>query len=437
MGDVINESRKECGDPRTWRATEASHQLIACEGKIACRGGELLIITLHARAEKRCGRATSSTGSYAATNLSRGIAWVTRASGGHDAECCPIKVTARRLTLRDLYRAVQRSDLLDGGNGGARSAPGLQECRDIIVVGDRQKELAHAPQGIWRIGERITADGLNARTNLSAPLCRKSGCDGGKDAEICSKLQGECRAHSGKDPLDLRTNSFTREACSQWGIALDCRGGICLHREVEARNKPDRAQHAQRIFNKSLGWITNGAQQTVRQIVDTAMWVNDRPISNRVGAATCPGGQTEGNGVDREVSAREVTLDARQEGDLVGATPITTTAVGAEGGDLADHALVGGNADGAKPIFVGGVREECTQLVWRRFGGEVPIGWRSPSDHIAYGTAHNIGAKSCRSQRAQQVSNIARDGGANRRRGGHAPLAAALSEMKRKSRHAE
>ena len=34
MGDVINESRKECGDPRTWRATEASHQLIAREGKI-------------------------------------------------------------------------------------------------------------------------------------------------------------------------------------------------------------------------------------------------------------------------------------------------------------------------------------------------------------------------------------------------------------------
>jgi hypothetical protein len=106
MGDVINESRKECGDPRTWRATEASHQLIAREGKITRRGGELLLITLHARAEKRCGRATSSTGSYTATNLSRGIAWVTRGSGGRDSEGCPIKVAALRLTLRDFYRAV-------------------------------------------------------------------------------------------------------------------------------------------------------------------------------------------------------------------------------------------------------------------------------------------------------------------------------------------
>jgi hypothetical protein len=260
MGDVINESRKECGDPRTWRATEAGHQLIAREGKIARRSGELLLITLHARVEKCGGGTTSSTGSNAATNLSRGIAWVTRGSGGHDSEGCPIKVAALRLTLRDFCRAVQRSDLLDGGNGGTRSAPRFKECRDIIVVGDRQKELAHAPQGIWRIGERIATDRLNARTNRSAPFRGKRGCDGGKNAEICSKLQGACWAHSGKDPLNLCANSLAREACSQRGIALDCRGGICLHRQVEARNKPECAQHAQRIFSKPFGRITNGAQ---------------------------------------------------------------------------------------------------------------------------------------------------------------------------------
>jgi glycosyltransferase involved in cell wall biosynthesis len=75
-------------------------------------------------------------GSNAATNLSRGIAWVTRGSGGHDSEGCPIKVAALRLTLRDFYRAVQRSDLLDRGNGGTRSAPRFKECC-YIVVGDR------------------------------------------------------------------------------------------------------------------------------------------------------------------------------------------------------------------------------------------------------------------------------------------------------------
>jgi hypothetical protein len=167
------------------------------------------------------------------------------------------------------------------------------------------------------------------------------------------------------------------------------------------------------------------------------MWVDDGSIGDWIGASTRLRGEPKGDRVDGEVSAREITLNAREEGDLVGATGVTATAIGAEGGDLTNFSVDRWNADGAESILVGGVREERTQLVWRRLSGEVPICWHSPSDHIANGTAHNIGAKSCRSQRAQQVSNIARDGGANRRRGGHAPLAAALSEIKRKSRHAE
>jgi hypothetical protein len=167
------------------------------------------------------------------------------------------------------------------------------------------------------------------------------------------------------------------------------------------------------------------------------MWVNDGSIGDWIGASTRLRGETKRDRVDREVSTSEVTLDAREEGDLVGATGVTATAVGAEGGDLTHHSVDRWNADGAEPILVGGARKECTQLVWRRLSGEVPIGRDSSSDHVANGTADNIGAKSCRSQRAHQISNVARDGGAHRRRGGHAPLAAALSEMKRKSRHAE
>jgi hypothetical protein len=51
MGDVINESREECGNPRSWSATEACHQLIASDGEIARRGGGLLLIALHACAD--------------------------------------------------------------------------------------------------------------------------------------------------------------------------------------------------------------------------------------------------------------------------------------------------------------------------------------------------------------------------------------------------
>jgi hypothetical protein len=167
------------------------------------------------------------------------------------------------------------------------------------------------------------------------------------------------------------------------------------------------------------------------------MGINDRAVGDWIGASTRLRGETKRDRVDREVSTGQVALDAREEGDLVGATGVAATAIGAEGGDLTNHSVARGNADGAEPILVGGARKECTQLVWCRLCGEIPIGRGSPSNHVANGTADNIGAKSRCAKCAQQIGNVARDGGANRRRGGHAPLAAALSEIKRKSRHAE
>ncbi len=167
------------------------------------------------------------------------------------------------------------------------------------------------------------------------------------------------------------------------------------------------------------------------------MWINDGPISNRISTATRLGGETVGDRVDREVSAREVTLNSREEGDLIGAAGVTTDAVSPKGRDLAHYRVPSWNTNGTESILIGGVGKEGTQLVWSGLCGKIPICWGSPSDHIADGTTNNIGAKSCRPQRAQQISNVARDSGAHRRRGGHAPLAAALSEIKRKSRHAE
>jgi hypothetical protein len=167
------------------------------------------------------------------------------------------------------------------------------------------------------------------------------------------------------------------------------------------------------------------------------MGINDRAVSDWIGASTRLRGETKRDRVDREVSTGQVALDAREEGDLVGATGVAATAIGAEGGDLTNHSVARGNADGAEPILVGGARKECTQLVWCRLCGEIPIGRDSSSNHVANGTADNIGAKSRCAKCAQQIGNVVRDGGANRRRGGHAPLAAALSEIKRKSRHAE
>ena len=70
MGYLINESREECGNPRSWSATEACHQLVAPNGEIARCGGRLLLIGLYARAQERRGGATRSTCGDSATNLS-------------------------------------------------------------------------------------------------------------------------------------------------------------------------------------------------------------------------------------------------------------------------------------------------------------------------------------------------------------------------------
>jgi hypothetical protein len=437
MCNVINESRQERRDPWPWSATEARGQLITPHGEVARCGRELLLIALQASAKKCAGGAVRTTSRDTSTDLSCCISGIAGRGGGHNAERCSIKVATISLALRGRHSTVKSANLLDGRNRCARSAPRFKERRHILIISNWKKELAHPPQRVWGIGERIATDRLDARANLGAPLGRECRCDGGKDAELCRELQRACRSCGGKDPLDLCTDSFTREACRQRGIALDCCGGSWLNCQVEARNKPDRTQHAQGIFDEALSRVTDGAQQSVGEVVDTAMWVNDRSVGDWVCAPARTRCETKRDRVDREVSTCKITLNARKEGDLVGTTPVTTVAISTEGGDLTNHRITCRHADGAESILVGGARKECSQLVWRRLGGKVPISRHTSGNHIANCTANDIGAKSCRSQCAQKISDIARNGGANRRRGGHAPLAAVLSEIKRKSRHAE
>jgi hypothetical protein len=355
MGDLINESREECGNPWSWCATEACHQLVAPNGEIACRSRRLLLIALHART-KECGRgAVCATSRDTSTNLPSCISGITGSGCGNNPERGTIKVAALGFALRDRHGAIKGADLLNCRDRCPGSTPRFKECRHILIVGDWKKELAHSPKGVWRIGDRIAADRLNAPANLGAPLGRERRCDGGEDAELCGELQRTCRACSGKDPFDLCTNSFTREACCQVGIAFDCGGGSRLDRQVEARNKPNRAEHAQRIFDKSFGRITNRTQQAVGEVIGAAMWINDGSICDRIGAAARTGGEAKRDRVDGEISTSKVAFDAWKEGDLVGATPVATLAIGAEGGDLAHHSLPSRHADGPKSILVGGV----------------------------------------------------------------------------------
>jgi hypothetical protein len=137
MGDVINKSREECGDPRSRRATEACHQLVAPNGEITRCRGELLLISLNAGTKERGGGATSPTGGNAATNLPCGVSGVAGSGGGHDAECYPINVTSLGRDLRSGNGTIKGANLLDCRNRCSWSTPRFKECRDIFVVGDR------------------------------------------------------------------------------------------------------------------------------------------------------------------------------------------------------------------------------------------------------------------------------------------------------------
>jgi hypothetical protein len=121
MGDVINESREECGDPRSRRATEACHQLVAPNGEITRCRGELLLISLNAGAKKRGGGATSPTGGNAATKLPCGVSGIAGGGGGHDAECCPINVTWLGRALRSGNVEHQGAGDKIGAGGGLSS----------------------------------------------------------------------------------------------------------------------------------------------------------------------------------------------------------------------------------------------------------------------------------------------------------------------------
>jgi hypothetical protein len=212
MCNVIDQSRKERCNPWAWRSTKSSHDLITPYSEVARCSGNLLLIALHTCAEERGRGTTSPTSGNASTNLASGVSGVAGRCGGHDAECGPINLTACRLTLCTCNGTVKGTNLLDGGDSGPWSTPRFQQCRHVVVIGNRQQQFAHSPEWIWRIGERIAANRFNSRANLCTPLSSKRRCDGGENAEICSQLQGPRRTTSVEDPIQLGADSLAREA---------------------------------------------------------------------------------------------------------------------------------------------------------------------------------------------------------------------------------
>ena len=148
------------------------------------------------------------------------------------------------------------------------------------------------------------------------------------------------------------------------------------------------------------------------------------------------GRNAEGHRVDGEVASGEIALDFGEEGHRVGSSRIAARTVRAEGGHLAD-ACRGRDPDGAEPVLVLGVREGAAELIGRGVRSEVPVDGRSARQRVAHRAADDVCGESRRLERLHESGDVDGNGGAECRLAAHAPLAAAPSPMKRKSRHAE
>lgn len=147
--------------------------------------------------------------------------------------------------------------------------------------------------------------------------------------------------------------------------------------ELQLGQEAGGPQHAQWIVGEGDLGVEGRPQPVVGQVGQPSERVDQFEL-----------GQAEGHGVDREVTAGQVGLDAVAEGHLRLAR-VGTVHLGPVGGDLVATPLAEAG-DGAEPLPLGPYRlrplpEECLDLVGPGVGGEVEVGhvvtvWRRAAD---------------------------------------------------------
>ena len=96
-----------------------------------------------------------------------------------------------------------------------------------------------------------------------------------------------------------------------------------------------------------------------------------------------------GQGIDREVTPREVNLDRVAELDTMRPAKVGVVVIGAEGRDLEER-IVLARGHGSEPVLVHGAREQLEDSVRARIGGEVPVGGLTPEQHVTERPADHV-----------------------------------------------
>ena len=164
------------------------------------------------------------------------------------------------------------------------------------------------------------------------------------------------------------------------------------------------------------------------------MRINEGAVDHRVSPLVAC--EAERHGVQGEVAPGKVAVNATDEVHCIWSPCVATRTIRAEGGHFAD-----GNssrdANRTEAILVLRIWEGGTELIRRRVCGEIPVGWRASSEHVAHRATNDVRSESVGVQSPQQCCDVFWSGGAECRLVAHAPLAVTPSPMKRKSRHAE
>ena len=260
------------------------------------------------------------------------------------------------------------------------------------------------------------------------------GCNNAHHAKVVQCREANLWVRRREDPFNLRADPFAGERAREPRGVADRRSGHRLNREFETGGEPSSAKGAQCVLLETLGGVTDRAQDACVKVFSSAVRINEGAINHRISPLVAC--EAERHGVHGEVAPGKVAVDGADEVHRIWSPRVATRTIRAEGGHFTDGNF-SRDANRAEAILVLRIREGGAELIRRCVGGEIPVGWRASSEHVAHRATHNVRSETVGVQSPHQPCDVFWSGGAECRLVVHAPLAVTPSPMKRKSRHAE
>ena len=144
------------------------------------------------------------------------------------------------------------------------------------------------------------------------------------------------RACREQNLLYLIPNTFSREVCCERGIGHNGKKGILFDFKPEPGRKTEGAQHAQRIFFKTLLRAADSANDAGADIVDPVIGIDQNT------------GRGHRNGIDGKITPAEIGIQISHKTDMVRVAMVQIFPVVPEGCNL--HKLPAGT-HGKRPMF--------------------------------------------------------------------------------------